>query len=158
MSQPKVKAARGPRTTYVDLAGLDAFKGEALGLFVWSDVRPLRGVAGYVDWRLCGALSQTLVKEHFRGLPGETMLLPVSGRLHARRIFVFGLGSAQAWDGSVLSAGCRRAYDVMNRAGVRQVHLAAPALRADRNVESAFSKVVQEELAGQVEQVLVERV
>jgi hypothetical protein len=30
--------------------------GDALVVPVWSDVRPLRGAAGLLDWRLCGRL------------------------------------------------------------------------------------------------------
>jgi hypothetical protein len=158
VSQAKAKPARGPKTTYIDLAALDDFKGEALGVFCWSDVRPLSGVAGYLDWRLCGSLSQTLVSELFRGTAGETMLLSNTGRLQTRRIFVFGLGPSQGYDGSILRDGCKRAHDVMSRAGVKQIYLAAPATRTDKTLESTFCKVVQEELGGQVEEVLVGRV
>ena len=34
--------------------------GDALVVPVWSDVRPLRGAAGLLDWRLCGRLSQMI--------------------------------------------------------------------------------------------------
>jgi hypothetical protein len=146
------------RTTYIDLPALDSLEGDALGLFCWSDVRPLAGVAGYVDWRLCGALSAALVSHYFEGTLGETLLLPVTGRMGPRRLFVFGLGPAKAWDSSVLREGCKRAYDVMRRAGAKSVLLGAPAWQGDKQIESTFVKAVREELSNQIDQVLLEKV
>jgi hypothetical protein len=162
LSQPKAKPKQGGatavRTTYIDLPALDGLEGDALGLFCWSDVRPLAGVAGYVDWRLCGALSATLLNNYFQGLVGESLLIPVTGRMGSRRLFMFGLGSVHAWDSSVLRQGCKRAYDVMRRAGAVSVLLGAPAWRGDKQIESTFVKAVREELGNQIDQVLLEKV
>ena len=59
-----------------DLSGLDELDTESIALFCWSDVRPLSGAAGFLDWRLCGALSRTLVNEQFVGDLNESMLMP----------------------------------------------------------------------------------
>ena len=37
------------------LPALDALEVDAIAAFVGSE-RPLQGLAGFVDWRLCGAL------------------------------------------------------------------------------------------------------
>jgi hypothetical protein len=50
-------------------------QGSLLSAVVYSDLRPLRGVAGLADWRLCGQLSAFLKQERFRGDPGEKLLL-----------------------------------------------------------------------------------
>ena len=144
--------------TPIDLAALDTLRGDSLGLFCWSDVRPLAGVAGYVDWRLCGALSQALQSNNFGGDADETLLLPVTGRFGPRRLFIFGLGSAAQWDGTVLHAACRRAYEVMHKAGTQSIILAAPARRGDLSMEAAFVKAARDELVNQIDQVLTERV
>ena len=163
MSVHRSKAPRGvavgvSRRTFIDLAALDALEAEAVGLFCWSDVRPLAGVAGYIDWRLCGALSETLQSRMFRGDAGEVLLVPVFGRFGPRRLFVFGLGPFKGWEAGGLSEACRHAYDVMRNAGVKKVVLAAPAVRQRTTLEAAFTKAVSEELPNQVEQVLLEKV
>jgi hypothetical protein len=63
----------------------------------FSDARPLRGGAGLLDWRLCGALSRLLVSEALRGEPGECVLVPTHGRLRAPRALVVGLGPRAAF-------------------------------------------------------------
>jgi hypothetical protein len=135
-----------------DLGGLDALPAEAVALFVFEDVRPLRGVAGYLDWRLCGALSQVLLDGTFTGGEGEALLLPATGRLGRRRLFVFGLGPVIACGADVLGRVCRRAHEVMQRAGVSAAVLAAPQTHAG-DFESAFVAAAQKELGRHVERV-----
>ena len=69
---------------------------DALCLFVGEDDRPLPGSAGYVDWRLCGALSRVLQSGFFVGARGDSLLLPTDGRFPVPRIFVIGLGRRKA--------------------------------------------------------------
>lgn len=77
----------------LSLAGLDALGAVDLLAFVANDERPLRGLAGLVDWRLCGALTKSLREGHFRGDPGEALLSVDGRRLLSRRIFLHGVGS-----------------------------------------------------------------
>ncbi len=63
----------------------------ALGLFV--DERPLKGITGFVDWRLQGALSRLAMQERITGGLLESCLMPSRGRLPMDKVFVFGLGS-----------------------------------------------------------------
>lgn len=160
-TQPLPKAARLPaqaQITPIDLPGLDNLSGDAVGLFCWSDVRPLAGVAGYVDWRVCGALSQTIHTHVFAGELSDVLMVPVSGRFGPRRIFLFGLGPSTAWTADTLRESCRRAYDIMRRAGVESVILGAPAVRGDKRLADAFVRAINEELPNQVDQVLLEKV
>lgn len=60
------------------------------GLF--SDDRPLRGGAARVDWRLCGLISQMLLRGRITGERGEAVLLPSTGQLASPRILLLGLG------------------------------------------------------------------
>ncbi|HZZ86044.1 MAG TPA: M17 family peptidase N-terminal domain-containing protein [Anaeromyxobacteraceae bacterium] len=75
------------------LPALDALRVDALAVFVGPE-RPLQGLAGYADWRLCGALSRAIRAGHFDGGYGEALLIPSAGRLPVDRIFCFGLGEA----------------------------------------------------------------
>lgn len=67
-----------------------------------SDERPLRGEAGWVDWRVCGAISQQLASGYVGGSRGEAVLLPAPPPLGATRILLIGLGSCQRLEGRVL--------------------------------------------------------
>ncbi len=111
---------------YVDLAGLDGLEAESIGLFVFADVRPLKGVAGLIDWRLCGALSRCLLERAFLGQTDETLLMPVQGRFGPRRLFVVGLGEVAACDDVRLGQACARVTQVMAQAGASPCVLAAP--------------------------------
>lgn len=133
-----------------DLAGLDALEHEAVALFVPSDVRPLRGVAGFVDWRTNGALSRVLLNGSFSGARDEVLLAPTSGRLGPRRFFLFGLGPKNGVTRDTLRELCARALTVCERAGVGKVAFAAPA-----GLEERFINAAAEVGAGRVDVILV---
>ena len=77
----------------LSLETLDGLSGvDTLCLFVAVDERPLSGVSGYCDWRLCGQLSRLLVDGFFTGAADDSVLLPTNGRMGPGRIVVFGLG------------------------------------------------------------------
>ncbi len=139
-----------------DLSALDALDVESVGLFCWSDVKPLRGPAGFLDWRLCGALSRTLERGLFEARRLEVMLAPARSRLKVRRIFAFGLGPTSEVTTGALHLACRRAYEVMTRAGVTRLVLIAPSARQKPELERDFLRALDEELPGRIDLVLVE--
>jgi len=59
---------------------------------VYSDERPLRGVAGHADWRLNGFLSRLVMEERLRGDSGEWLLVHTQGRLPYTHLFLVGMG------------------------------------------------------------------
>jgi hypothetical protein len=88
-----------------DLRRLDEASAEVVACGVYSDTRPLRGVAGLLDWRLSGRLSR-LAKESFLvGEGGEALALPARPRLPFDKVLVVGLGPRGPFD----VAGCRKA-------------------------------------------------
>jgi hypothetical protein len=104
----------------VSLASIDLLSEiEAACLFIFEDERPLRGVAGYLDWRLCGSLSHMLRDGHFAGTRGEALLFPVWGRVPMGRVFCFGSGKSTAFDGRVFSEVSRHACEALTKAGAR---------------------------------------
>ena len=96
----------------------------AVVTFFESD-RPLRGEAGRVDWRLCGMLSDLLVRGALRGASGEAALIPTFGHLRSPRVLVLGLGSATGFGALEVKAMARAA---VQRCASLQIHSVALAL------------------------------
>jgi hypothetical protein len=111
-------------------AGLDALDAapdlDALCLFVAEDERPLTGLAGFVDWRLCGQLSRLLVRGFFTGEPKDKVLLPSEGRLGPPRIFAIGVGKKAQLDPLRLSEAFADAAVTLNKAQSRAVAIGVP--------------------------------
>lgn len=61
-------------------------------ILAYEDVRPLRGQAGMVDWRLNGYLSDLILKNRFSGQVGEALLMPTQGRIPPKELMILGLG------------------------------------------------------------------
>lgn len=125
MGAPSSRSAADLPTRPGGLAAFDTLRSDTLAVFWPLGARPLAGAAGYLDWRMCGALSRAMEGGVFTGEPGEVMLIPTEGRLGKRRVFVFGVAASQAsadpWD-----ATCRAACDVLLKAGARVVSVVAP--------------------------------
>ena len=64
----------------------------------FEEERPLRGAAGYADWRLCGTLSRLIQRGKLCGAFGEAVLVPAAGGLRARWVLALGLGSREDFD------------------------------------------------------------
>ena len=67
---------------------------DTLVVMLTEDTRPLRGGAGFVDWRMCGHLSRLLLDEVASGTAGEHVLLPAGANLPVARILLFGCGQS----------------------------------------------------------------
>jgi hypothetical protein len=100
----------------VELAVVTFFEGD----------RPLRGEAGRVDWRLCGMLSDLLVRRALRGAAGEAALIPTFGHLRSPRVLVLGLGSATGFGALEVKAMARGAVRRCADLRIRSLALALP--------------------------------
>lgn len=99
---------------------------DSLCLFVAEDVRPLPGLAGYLDWRLCGDLSRILQEHFFRGGAGEMLLLPSRGRVAMPRVFAVGIGRASQLSAPMLAGMMAGTARMLARAGAGSVALEVP--------------------------------
>lgn len=101
---------------------------DAVVCLVPEDQRPLQGGAGFVDWRLCGALSRAIASGFFKGSPGEKLLVPSDGRLPAPMVFAVGLGAS----GTVTTLGLEHALNeslsMLQKAKAQHVAVAIPPL------------------------------
>jgi hypothetical protein len=82
------------RITFAEptLEALDDLGGQCLVVTFFSDDRPLRGLAGRVDWRLNGLLSRLILAGFLDGHPCEALLAPIAGRLPQEKMLLVGMG------------------------------------------------------------------
>lgn len=131
-------------THEIGFASLDGMPGvDSLCLFVAEDERPLRGTAGYVDWRMCGALSRVLRGGFFTGSSGDCLLIPTEGRIAMSRIFAIGIGERQRFGTEALGEVLSNAAGVLTKAQVATVALEIPGAGAVDESTRAASLVKQ---------------
>jgi len=132
----------------LDLARWDQAPGAQLCLApVFSDVRPLRGVAGLCDWRLNGHLSERLREERFTGERGERLLLP-SRRLPWKAVLALGLGQSRDFDDARFRDALDIAFTVLKGLGGSSLAVGLPGRET--------GKVDPERAAGLLRQVAQE--
>ena len=103
------------------LSDVDAFL-----LLVTEEDRPLSGAAGYLDWRMCGALSRVLLSGFFSGKAGEQLLMPIRG-LRTEKLFAVGAGASARISADSLGEILEAAAKAMVKAKVQSVALSLPS-------------------------------
>lgn len=126
----------------IDLGRWDqARPGQLLSVGLWSDVRPLRGACGLLDWRMCGKLSSLLVAGKVGGADGEQTLLPSGGRLAWRLILAAGLGRRADFSEKRFRAAVRRILKTMR--GLQLTRLAIVLPGRDGEVAIAAGRAME---------------
>jgi hypothetical protein len=98
---------------------------------VWTDVRPLRGAAGLLDWRMCGRLSGWMLAGKVTGADGEQTLFPSGNRLVWRLVLAVGAGARADFSEKRLRALVRRLVKTLRGLHVGRVALALPGRDGD---------------------------
>ncbi|GMV15572.1 MAG: leucyl aminopeptidase [Polyangiaceae bacterium] len=80
-----------------DLRRLDLAATEVLLGTLTEDERPPHGVAGLVDWRLAGRVSELLRSGYATGALGEVLLVPGKPKLPFDKLVFFGCGPRSAF-------------------------------------------------------------
>ena len=107
----------------VVLQDIKKLETSALIVGFYNDVRPLKGLAGELDWLLCGALSSLIIKRKLNGASGDMALLTSQGKIPASKIFMLGLGSRQALSSETLRKAAQTAATAALGAGVTSAAL-----------------------------------
>jgi len=104
--------------------------GDVLVIPLWSDIRPLRGAAGLLDWRLCGKLSQMIREGRVSGSAGEKLLL-VTGRVPWPRILGIGAGPSDVFGDGACKATLQCAMEAARGIGAEKMAIAIPGRDLD---------------------------
>src|SRR5262249_40039880 len=100
--------------------------GDLMLVPIWTDVRPLRGASGLLDWRRCGRLSSVMLAGKVTGAEVEQTLFPSGGRLAWRLVLAVGGGARAEFSEKRLRALMRRTLGTIRGLGASRVALALP--------------------------------
>lgn len=84
-------------------------EGEVIVAGFFSDVRPLKGLAGEIDWLFNGEVSRLIMDGKLSGQPGDSLLLVPNNRLKAGKALIFGMGNK----GNLDSTGLRNITKIL---------------------------------------------
>jgi hypothetical protein len=130
-------------------AGVDRTRVDLGVVPVFSDERPLLGLAGLIDWRGSGCLS-SIVRSGFCSSEfgeqiqrGEQVLLPCDRRLPVDRLVLVGLGPREHYDEARARAVAEQSVRVALGLGSPTVLIALPSHGKDRTLtEVAFQSLI----------------
>jgi hypothetical protein len=114
-----------------DLKKLDQASGEVLVAAVMQDERPPRGVAGMVDWRLCGQLSRLIKSGFFKGELCEVLILPSKPALPFDKALFIGGGLRAEFDERAFLAVVTKVLAVLQGLKAGQALVELPGRHSD---------------------------
>ncbi len=109
-----------------DLRRLDQASSEVIVCGVWSDVRPLSGLACLLDWRLAGRLSALVRTGFLVGELGEALLVPTRSRLPYEKLLACGLGARANFDEATFRTVLTRMLDILSGLRVKTAVIELP--------------------------------
>jgi hypothetical protein len=102
----------------------DQLPAEVVAAFFYTDVRPLSGPSGLLDWRLNGRMTALLLRGRALGRPGEHLLFAGNGKMAATWVLFAGGGMHSQLTPLTLSGLIGSVLDAVRRAGFQRVALA----------------------------------
>lgn len=139
--RPAAGSAVEPTRTPLDVGVLPVF----------SDERPLTGLAAFLDWRASGKLSALLRRQWWTGAFGECVLVPAGRTLPVRRIVLFGLGASTRFDTERAGKAASAIVGVVARLAPREVLFAMPGRGQERAVIETIFQAALASMCARVE-------
>lgn len=114
------------RFAVAELRKLDLAVSEVLALPLSEGEKPPRGVAGLIDYRLGGALSELMKSGFVTGALGETLLLPGRPKLRFDKVVCFGTGRVAQFNEQTYRSVIEHMLDTIAELGVRRAVVELP--------------------------------
>ena len=123
-----------------DLRAIDGASAEVIACSVFGDERPMRGLAGLLDWRLGGKLSALAKAGFLTGESDEVVLVPGRPRLPFEKVLVLGLGPRSSFGDDVVRRALERLGTTLGGLQVKRALVELPgrgtgALDPERSAE-----------------------
>ena len=109
-----------------ELRRLDDASAELCACSLWADERPMRGLAGLLDWRMGGRLSALLKSGFLSGQRGEALLVPGKPHVPFEKVLVVGLGTRSAFDDAGFRETVRHIASALEKLRVRRAVVELP--------------------------------
>ena len=109
-----------------DLRAIDATSAEVIACSAFHDERPLRGLAGLLDWRLAGRLSALAKSDFLTGAIDEVVLVPGRPHLPFEKILVLGLGDRSTFGDDVVRRALARLVSTLEGLKVKRAIVELP--------------------------------
>ena len=116
-----------------DLRELGLASAELLACCIWSDVRPVRGCAGLLDFRLAGRLSALSRERFLGGAKGELVFVPGRPKLPFEKVLVFGLGPRAEFTEALYATAVKHISHALEQLHVSRAVVELPG-RADGSI------------------------
>lgn len=71
---------------------LDNLATQALAIGLCTNMKPVSGILSFIDWRLCGTISDLIKNGDITGKINESILLSTYGRIKVPCVFILGWG------------------------------------------------------------------
>ena len=109
-----------------DLRAIDATSAEVIACSIFQDERPMRGLAGLLDWRLSGRLSALAKTDFITGELDEVVLVPGRPHLPFEKVLVLGLGPRSSFDDGVVRRALARLVSTLEGIKVKRALVELP--------------------------------
>jgi len=113
------------------LRQIDEASCDAAWLPLFADERPLRGALGQLDWRLCGVISELLMRGEILGREGEQVLVPGRPKLPVDKLFLYGLGESSSFSDARFEEAAQAMLETLSLAKVRACLCVLPGRHLD---------------------------
>jgi hypothetical protein len=123
---PAEEPGRGHCQELLKVTELPEFSGD-VAAFIFENERPLKGLLGLLDWRLCGQISQLILAHHISGKEGEKLLSSMHEYGESPwRLFVFGLGKSRDFNQEKAAELAELAEETLKKAGAKECKIILP--------------------------------
>jgi len=133
------------------LRRLDLAATEVLVACITENERPPRGLAGLLDWRFNGRISNLLLEGFATGKLGETLLIPGKPRLPFDKIILFGLGDTEGFGDRAFRMVTERILSTLEGLKARSAVVELPGRHIDAISPDAAAAVLLELAADRAE-------
>jgi hypothetical protein len=127
-----------------DLHALDDTPAEALACAVYHDERPVRGLAGLIDWRLTGRVSRLLRESFANAEAGEVLCVQGRPRLPYEKVLLLGLGPKASFDEAAFRAALATLLRTLSGLRVKRAVVQLPGRADDRIAPERAAELVLE--------------
>ncbi len=111
---------------------LDHLQTDLIVTTLFEGEKPPRNLTGFIDWRLHGFLSRMIKDGTFKGTELDSILIPLDGKLPARRMLILGLGKKENYTLGTIKRAIEKLAKIFSDLKVSDAALRLPSLNNEQ--------------------------